>query len=256
MTKLAGLAAKIRSGSVVVGTWMQIPHFMIAETISLGEFDFILLDGEHAPVPPDVLGPLLAATERRDCPVLYRVRSNSDDLIKGALDSGVSGIFIPMVNSKEEATRAVGSAKYPPLGRRGVGPWRASNYYMDLAQYVARANADTPVVLQIETAAALEAVDDIAAIDGVDALYVGPADLATSLGLPVGELNSGLIAACRKISDAARRQKKAVGIDVASLDFVKTYRELGFSLFTYGLDTSYIVDGARAASRDIRRAAG
>src|SRR5258706_4725444 len=113
-----------------------------------------------------------------------------------------------MVNSRSEALRAVAAAKYPSMGRRGVGPWRASNYYMDLAQYVASANANIPVVLQIETKAALKAVDDIAAIEGVDVLYVGPADLASSLGLPVGELNPGLIAACKKLTTAARHRNK------------------------------------------------
>jgi 2-keto-3-deoxy-L-rhamnonate aldolase RhmA len=255
MAKTSSLGEKIRSGSVVVGTWMQIPHYMVAETMALGNFDFVLLDGEHAPVPPDALGGLLAAAERRDCPVIYRVRSNSEDLIKGALDSGIAGLFVPMINSRSEALRAVGAAKYPPMGHRGIGPWRASNYYLDQAAYVARANAEIPVVLQIETKAALKAVDEIATVEGVDVLYVGPADLATSLGLPVGELNPGLIAACRKIAAAARRENKVAGIDVASLDFVKTYRELGFSLFTYGSETGYIIDGARAASRALRKAA-
>lgn len=255
MVNYIELGEKVRSGSIVVGTWMQIPHYMVAETMALGNFDFILLDGEHAPVPPDILGGLLAATELHKCPVVYRVRSNNDDLIKGALDSGVSGIFVPMINSASEAKGAAGSAKYPPIGRRGVGPWRASNYYLDQSEYVATANANTLVVLQIETKAALEAVDEIAAVEGADVLYVGPADLATSLGLPVGELNPGLLSACRKIVTAARRGNKVVGIDVASLDFVKTYVELGFSLFTFGLDTSYIIDGGRAASRDIRKAA-
>jgi 4-hydroxy-2-oxoheptanedioate aldolase len=140
------------------------------------------------------------------------------------------------------------------MGTRGIGAWRASNYYQDEPAYRKKANSDGIVILQIETKEAVAAVDEIASLPGLDALYVGPGDLALSLGLQPGELSPGLLAACKKVSDAARRNGIAAGIDVASLSYIKTYKDLGFSLFTYGSDFGYILDGGRAVARDVRAA--
>ena len=251
MNNRSKLAQRIRSREPVVGTWMQIPHPMVAETLAQTGVDFLLVDGEHAPIPPDVLGMILPGTDLHDMPTIYRVRWNRTELIKGALDHGVTGLMVPMVNSPEDAAAAVAAAKYPPMGTRGIGAWRASNYYQDEISYRQQANANTIVILQIETREAVEAVDKIAALPGVDALYVGPGDLALSLGLQPGELHPDLLAACEKVSAAARRNGIAAGIDVASLSFVKTYVGLGFSLMTYGLDFGFILDGGRAVVRDV-----
>jgi 4-hydroxy-2-oxoheptanedioate aldolase len=255
MNRRIELARSIRNGKPTMGTWMQIPSPMVAEVMAQTGFDFVLLDGEHAPMPPDILYTLLPALERHGMSVIYRVRSNDGDLIKAALDCGVTGLVVPMINSAREAGEAVASAKYPPLGRRGFAPWRASNYYQEEAAYVASAN-DTPLIVQIETDAALQAVDEIAAVGGIDALYVGPADLAMSLGLPVGQLNDQLRKACAKVGAAAARNNIAAGIDIASLDYVPVYRELGYSLMTHGLDTAYLLAGGQRLSAALREAYG
>lgn len=242
-------AKKMKSQQPMVGVWMQIPHPMVAETLAQSGADFILLDGEHAPVPPDALISLLPAIERFDMPVLYRVRTNQTDLIKGALDAGVSAVMVPMVNSAEEAKAAVAAAKYPPMGKRGAGPWRAANYYQDDVAYVARANAEVPLVLQIETKEAVENLEAIAAVPGVAALYVGPFDLCTSLGLKPGKLHPELKTIYKRLNDVARHNSVTTAIDVASLDFIKPYRELGFSVMTHGLDTQFLLDGSRQVVR-------
>jgi 2-keto-3-deoxy-L-rhamnonate aldolase RhmA len=247
------LKAKLKSGGIGVGTWMTIPHIMAAEIVSQSGFDFLLLDGEHAPVTVDMVGNLLAATDLFGTPVIYRVRSNSDDLIKAALDAGAAGIMVPMVNSVSDAKRAVAAAKYPPLGNRGIGPWRASNYYSDFTNYVAEANSATSLVLQIESAAAVEAINEIAAVQSVDVLYVGPADLAASMGLPIGQLHPELMKAFKKVASAARSQSKIAAIDVVSIDYARPLAELGFTWFTFGLDTSYLMDGAQAAAAQFRQ---
>ncbi|WP_144158078.1 HpcH/HpaI aldolase family protein [Paraburkholderia sp. BCC1885] len=253
MTQFKEFAEKIRSGKPLLGTWMHVPHPMVAELMAQTGFDFILLDGEHAPVPPDILYTLLPSTEKFSMPVLYRVRANTPDLIKAALDNGVTALIAPMVNSGREASAVVSAAKYPPVGLRGIGPLRASNYYLDEASYVSVAN-ETATVVQIETAAALEAVEDIAATPGIDALYLGPADLSMSLGLPLGQLSDGLRAACRRVAEAARKNGIGAGIDVASLDYVPVYRDFGFNLMTYGLDTNFLVQGGRNCSEAMRKA--
>jgi 2-keto-3-deoxy-L-rhamnonate aldolase RhmA len=252
MNMSGGLAGKVRSGDPVLGTWLNIPHPIAAEILAQGGFDFLLMDGEHSPIHPDLVAGLLTATELRGCPVIYRVRANREDLIKGALDAGVSGISVPLVHSADDAARAIAAAKYPPLGRRGIGPWRASNYYQNYSSYVSEANAKTVLVLQVESREAVSAIDEIAALPNFDVLFVGPDDLAGSLGLAIGQLHSELIAAYKQVARAAKKHGKTLGIDLSTTDRLETYMELGFRFFTHGADTSYLFTGAQQASRAAR----
>lgn len=249
------LVDKVRSGRPVFGTWLNIPHPIAAEILAQGGFDFLLMDGEHSPIHPDLVAGLLTATELRGCPVIYRVRANREDLIKGALDAGASGISVPLVHSPDDAARAIAAAKYPPLGRRGIGPWRASNYYQNYSAYVSEANAKTVLVLQIESREAVRDIDKIAALPDFDVLFVGPDDLAGSLGLAIGGLHPELIAAYKKVARAAKKHGKAMGIDLSTVDRLDTYMELGFRFFTHGADTSYLMTGAQDTCRAARQRA-
>lgn len=254
MSKSETFSARIKNGERQLGIWTQIPNVMVAENLAQSGADFLLVDGEHAPIPPDALLEILPATERYDVPVLYRVAWNRIELIKAALDIGVNAIMVPMVNSAEEARAVVAAAKYPPGGKRGMGAWRASNYYQVDAAYRKGADANTGVVLQIETAEALKNVSEIASTPGVSALYIGPADLALSLGIQLGQLNDDLLAACKTVAAAAKKNGIGAGIDVATLDYLPTYRDVGMSLFTYGSDFGFILEGSRSVSQQFRRA--
>ncbi|MGX5844713.1 HpcH/HpaI aldolase family protein [Mesorhizobium sp. ArgA1] len=247
-------AETIRSGKPQIGAWMHIPHVIVAETLAQTSLDFLLVDGEHAPIAPNGLLEILPATERHDMPVLYRVAWNRIELIKAALDHGANGIMVPMVNSGAEAIEAVSSAKYPPAGKRGSGAWRASNYYQRDAEYRRDANSSLAVVLQIETREALNNLDDIASTPGVDALFIGPADLALAFGMEPGKLTPELLDACRAVGAAAKKYRIGSGIDVGSIDDIKRFQELGLSLFTYGADSGFVLDGGRAVAKDFHNA--
>ncbi|MER9845538.1 aldolase/citrate lyase family protein [Mesorhizobium australicum] len=247
-------AETIRSGEPQIGAWMQIPHVMVAETLAQSSLDFLVVDGEHGPIPPNALLDILPATERYGMPVLYRVAWNRIELIKAALDHGANGIMVPMVNSGVEAIEAASSAKYPPAGKRGAGAWRASNYYQEDAKYREDANSSLGVVVQIETREALNNLDDIASTPGVDALFIGPADLALSLGIEPGKLTPELLDACQAVAAAANKYGIASGIDIASIDYLLRFQELGLSLFTYGSDPGFVLEGARAAAKDFHNA--
>lgn len=247
-------AKKLKSRKPMIGVWLQIPHPVVAETIAQSGADFLLVDGEHGPMPPDALLSVLPAIDRFQMPTLYRVRTNATDLIKGALDAGVSGVMVPMVNSAAEAKAAIDAAKYPPLGRRGAGPWRASNYYQDEARYLAEANESIPLVLQIETKEGVAALDEIAALPGIAALFVGPYDLCLSMGLEPGKLHPELITIYKRMAAAAKKYGFALAIDVASTSYIAPYRELGFSLFTHGLDMQFLLDGSRQVTKTFKEA--
>jgi 2-keto-3-deoxy-L-rhamnonate aldolase RhmA len=255
MNLSGALKQKVKSGRPVFGTWFNIPHPMVGEILASSGFDFILMDGEHSPIHPELVSGLLAATELGGTPVIYRVRANREDLIKGALDAGVSGISVPLVHSPDDAARAVAAAKYPPMGRRGIGPWRASNYYRSYADYVAQANDNTVLVLQIESKEAVGNIEAIAALGGFDVLFVGPDDLAGSMGLEIGKLHPELLAAYRNVQASARKFGKAMGIDLATVEYLDQYMDLGFRFFTHGADTGYLINGARETVAAARKRA-
>jgi 2-keto-3-deoxy-L-rhamnonate aldolase RhmA len=231
---------------------MSIPHPMVVEMLAQTGPDFLLIDGEHAPIAPQTLPVLLPAADEQDLPVIYRVAWNRIELIKAALDSGVGGLMVPMVNSAAEAMEAVAAAKYPPMGKRGMGAWRASNYYLDNGAYVERANRDMLMVLQIETKEAIRDVEAIAAVPGVDVLFIGPADLSRSLGLANSEPQAELRKAYVQVAKAAERNGVAVGIDVVSADYVPIYREIGFTLMTFGTDYGFMIEAGRINIKNLR----
>ncbi len=244
------LRAKIAAGGRVTGTWVSIPDIAVVEILAQAGFDYLLIDGEHAPTPPAALPPL--AAERHGCPIVYRVQANRGDLIKAALDVGVDGLMIPLVETPADAAAIVEAAKYPPMGRRGFGPWRASNYYLDLPAYADAANERIAIIPQIESALAVENAAAIAAVPGIDALFIGPADLCGSLGVPVGAIEPKFVAALEKVIAAGKKTGRAVGIDAVSLEKFQLFAKMGFTLFTYGSDFGYLADGGKAAAEQVK----
>lgn len=244
---------RLNDGAVVVGPWVGIPDITNIEILAQTGVDYLLVDGEHGAIPPDALSTLLPAV--KDMPVVYRVRHGDTAHVKAALDCGVSALMVPMISTVPEAQAIVRAAKYPPQGTRGIGPWRASQYYDRFTAYLAEANAATTTILQIETRAGLDNAADIAALDGVDMLYVGPADLSAALGLEIGVLGPDLLAACRKVAQAARKAGKVAGIDLATLDYLPSLRDCGFTFFSHGSDIGFLQAGARDTAAAFRKAA-
>ena len=193
------------------------------------------------------------AAKGSETTVLYRVRENSEPLIKMALDLGVDGLFVPMVNSKEDAQRAVQAARYPPLGKRGIGPWRASHYFQEMWDYIEQANEQTILILQIEDVQALPHLDDILAVAGFDAAFIGPADLTASLNLLPDTRHPQVMENVETIATACQTAGVPLGIDAADLEHIGQMRELGLQIFTYGMDVSYLADGARETAVSARK---
>jgi 2-keto-3-deoxy-L-rhamnonate aldolase RhmA len=167
---------------------------------------------------------------------------------------GVDGLMVPLVETPADAAAIVEAAKYPPMGRRGFGPWRASNYYLDLPAYADAANERIAIIPQIESALAVENAAAIGAVPGIDALFIGPADLCGSLGVPVGAIEPKFITALEKVIAAGKKSGCAVGIDAVSLEKFGMFAKMGFTLFTYGSDLGYLADGGKAAAEQARTA--
>jgi 4-hydroxy-2-oxoheptanedioate aldolase len=160
--------------------------------------------------------------------------------------------MVPLVETPAEAAAIVEAAKYPPMGRRGFGPWRASNYYLDLPAYAETANERIAIIPQIESALAVANAEAIASVPGIDALFIGPADLCGSLGVPVGAIEPKLTAALEKVVAACRKTGRAAGIDAVSLEKFQLFAKLGFTVFTYESDLGYLAAGAKAAAEQAK----
>lgn len=170
---------KVRRGESTVGMWIQVGHPDLAESLAKVGFDWIVFDMEHGPLNIDIVQRQIQAMGyARLCTPLIRVAWNDLVRIKRALDIGAYGIVIPYVNTKEEAIAAVKACKYPPEGNRGLGPRRAA---IDDPEYVTTANNELMIIVQIETATALQNLDEILSIPGIDVALVGPADLSLNL---------------------------------------------------------------------------
>lgn len=247
------LRTRLGAGEALIGTWVSLADPALVEVLGASGFDFLLLDGEHAPLDERTLLAQAIAAKAAGVPVMYRVRANEPARLKVALDLGVDAVMVPWVNSAEDARRAVAAARYPPLGERGIGPWRASDYYAEFWQHVRDANEQVALVLQIEQARALDALDEILAVEGFDAAFVGPADLGASLGI-FGEPDLRLDAAVARIAEACRAAAVPLGIDVTDPRHIPDFRDHGMTLFTYGADVTYLAEGAGAAAASLRAA--
>lgn len=227
------LRERLRKGEAVLGTILPLPSPEVAEIIGLAGYDCILLDTEHGPLTSETLQTMARACKTANAVPLVRVPENNPKTILRALDCGCTGVMVPQVETPEQAAAAVAATKYAPLGTRslaGATPaarWGAA----PLADHVAASNAATINLLQIETRRGLEAVAAIARVPGVDVLFIGPSDLSLSLGHPGQPGHPDVQAAFRQIIETGLAAGVSVGILALTPDEVRTYRQLGVTLF-------------------------
>lgn len=232
-------------GEVPLGT--MVGEFLtsnLPRLIRSAGADFVLYDLEHSGYGVDVLRDLLPATNATGVVPLVRVPDAVYDSISRALDLGALGVMIPGCESAEEARLLVESARFPPLGKRGFGLLYADVWEPEgLPATMEKANAETLLIAQVETAAGLESVEEIAAVDGLDVLWIGQFDLTTSLGIP-GDFASPLFDdAVTRVLEAAEAHGKHVGMVCATVDECRAMRDRGFSMLGYSFDT-WLLEGA------------
>ncbi len=234
------------AGEPLIGTLVTLSSPAVAEILAEVGFDWLFVDLEHATMEvADAQALLQAAGERADC--VLRIPLNDEIWIKKALDTGAAGIIVPQVNTAEDARRAVACAKYPPQGRRSIGLARAQGYGARLQEYLEHANADTAVIVQIETAEAVRNVEEIAAVEGVDVLFVGPYDLSASLGRmgQVGDVQ--VTAAIARVQEVGQRAGLPLGIYAGTAETARDYADQGYRLIAVGSDTTMLAQASKQA---------
>jgi 4-hydroxy-2-oxoheptanedioate aldolase len=242
----------LAAGQLQIGLWSSLCSNVAAEVIADSGFDWILLDTEHSPNEiPGLLSQMQAMTRGTATPVV-RAAWNDVVLIKRILDIGAQSLLIPFVQNAEEAKRAVAAAYYPPAGIRGTAGSTRATRYGRVNNYLKRANEEICVLVQAETRAALDRLEDIAAVEGIDGVFIGPSDLAASLG-HVGELQHPENQAA--IEDAGRRLKKigkAAGILSLNEDEARRYMSWGYTFVAVGADIGLLARGADALAKKFK----
>ncbi len=228
------------------GTWISSSSPVALDALKGLGFEWFVIDTEHAPVNPETLAAMVSLLAGAGPTPLVRVGDVDQYLIKQALDAGAPGVLVPLVSSATQAKAAVSFAKYPPLGVRGAAAAAASRYGTELASYLRSANQETLVGVQIETRPALEELDAIAAVDGVDLLCVGPQDLTLNLGLLDDRKNPKVREAMRSVVVACERHGKVPGTLVIDPEEKRTAIDLGFRFISLASDVRFLLDGARA----------
>jgi 2-keto-3-deoxy-L-rhamnonate aldolase RhmA len=227
------------------GAWISSASIVVVDALKDLGFEWFMIDTEHSHVNPETLAAMVAAVGTSGPTPLVRVGNIDQYLVKQALDSGARGVLVPLVSTEAQAREVVRFAKYPPLGVRGAAAAAASRYGLKLASYLRSANDETIVGVQIETAAALENLESIAGVEGVDLLFVGPQDLTLSLGLLDDRANPRVREAMRSVVEVCERYGKVPGTLVINAEEKRSALDLGFRFVSLGADLRFLIDGAQ-----------
>lgn len=227
---------QLRTGTRLIGCWASLTSPITTEILGLAGFDWLLLDGEHAPNDlQSFVSQLMALKDSPSAPVV-RPQWNDAVLIKRLLDIGFYNFLIPYVESADEARRAVEATRYPPQGIRGVSVSMRNNRYGTVPDYQRVINDNIAVIVQIESRTAVNAVPGICAVDGVDAVFIGPSDLAANYGHMGQPTHPDVQAAMRQVIASARAAGTAVGILAPVEADARRYLDMGATLVAVGSD--------------------
>ena len=242
-------------GRPAFGIQLRFGSPAIAELAGLAGFDWILIDTEHAPQTPVTVQAQIQAAGCTPAAPIVRITRTDPDLIKLYLDMGAMGIVVPFVNTPEEAKMGADACRYPPRGTRGWGPHRAAGYGLFEEEYTAGIDDVVVYLPIIESAEAIERIDDIMAVEGVDGCIVGPVDLCISLGVPFRFDHPKYLDALRRVREAGQRTAKPVGHPLLGSpddeENVRRQIEEGVRLLLVGGDEPVLKDGFRRAVEEL-----
>jgi 4-hydroxy-2-oxoheptanedioate aldolase len=237
----------LRAGQPSVGTWLSLGSITAARFLARAGFAWLTVDIEHSLVDWETATHMFAAIADAGCTALARVPANRHDHVKRVLDNGAHGIVVPMVNSRDEALAAVAAALYPPVGNRSVGgSVHALNFGTTAPDYYSHANNEVLVVLQCEHIRAVEDADAIFSVPGIDAIFVGPNDLAASMRGSDGRPPSGeaTAQALKHVLATCQKHKVPAGLHVTSAEEARHRIEEGWQFIAIGSELRMMLDGA------------
>ncbi len=239
---------------LTIGSWITIGHSTVAEIMAKAGFDWLAIDMEHSALSMVQCQELIRVIDLCGIPALVRVGANDPLLIKQAMDAGASGVIVPMVNSKEDAQRAVSAVKYPPQGTRGVGLSRAQGYGSSFNEYKEWLEKESVVIVQIEHINAVKHLKDILSVDGIDSFIIGPYDLSGSIGVPGDFEDERMKQAMVGIKEFADEVNMPAGYHVVSSDYSLVQDKIkdGYKFLVYGVDFLFLNEQCRNGLAQIK----
>jgi len=249
------LKKKFYSKKFSLGSWINFANTASAEIMAKAGFDWLAIDMEHSAITLSEAQELIRVIDLAGCIPLVRVGDNDPALIKRVMDAGAYGIIVPMVNSVSDAIKAVSAVKYPPMGTRGVGLARAQGYGLEFKKYKNWINENSIVIAQVEHVEAINNLEGILKVEGIDASIIGPYDLSASLGYPGDFKRKEVKSAIAQYVKVCKRLKKSAGFHVVHPDAedVKAKRKEGFNLIAFGVDMLFLGDKIRQELKGIKR---
>lgn len=240
------LKNKLKNNQLTIGSWIMMNDPMSVEVMALAGFEWLVVDIEHTSIDLHSAKNLISTIQGNNMKALVRVSKNEEVIIKKVLDMGADGIIVPMVCSKEDVHKAVNYSKYPPKGKRGIGLYRASGYGLRFKEYKEWTESELVIIVQIENIDAVNNLDEILQVDGIDGTLIGPYDLSGSMGYPGDFEREEVKNAIKKILLKCKEYKIPSGFHVVDTNPEKLELKInqGCTFLAYGIDYFFLRDAA------------
>jgi len=248
------LKEKLQHNKLTIGSWITIGDTSVVEIMATANFEWLCVDMEHTTIDLNKAKMLITTIQANNMKALVRVSKNEEVIIKKVMDMGADGIIVPMIKNESEAKEAVGYVKYPPYGNRGVGLYRAQGYGTKFEEYKKWVNEEAIVIAQIEHIEAVNNIDDILAVDGIDGTIVGPYDLSGSMGAPGEYHRDEVKEAIERVRLACKKMNIPYGFHVIESNPEKLMERIdeGCTFLAYSLDFFFLGDSARSGMKKIK----
>jgi 2-keto-3-deoxy-L-rhamnonate aldolase RhmA len=251
-----GLRKRVLAGECVYGTMIRQARDPGAPVIyAAAGYDFVFIDMEHGNYSMETVADLIRGAKSAGIAPVIRVPHLETHFISRVLDAGAEGIMVPMTSTREQAVAIVRYSKYTPLGERGFGSQTGQTDYKPLkaVEFMMEANEHTLLIAQIETQDAIENIDAILSVEGIDVGLIGPNDLSIALGIPDQTNSEPLIKAIDRVVDTAKKKKKATGIHIGNIDAIKKWRSKGMTVLAFSTDISFQYNASKSSLEELRR---
>ena len=242
---------RLLNGETVVGTFQLLDSAMVSEMIGVAGMDFVVYDQEHGPLGAETTLELAAAAQNRGVAPIVRVRSNEEAEIQRALDIGSAGVQVPQVETEADARAAVDAARFDPLGSRGLSQYVRAGDYWGSDTYTEDQNEDVVLIVQVEGERGVENIEDILAVDGIDAVFLGPYDLSQSLGIPGQVTHERVEALMEDVCERAAEAGVAVGAFADTPEIANRWIDAGVQYVTLGVEAGLFTEHLSSLAADV-----
>ena len=241
------LKTKLSNNELTIGSWITIGHTNVAEIMANAGFEWLVIDMEHTSIDFTTAQNIISTIQANGAKALVRVGKNEEVIIKKVLDSGADGIIVPMVKCKSDALEAIDYAKYPPIGKRGVGLYKAQKYGTGFEEYKKWVEEELVIIAQIEHIEAVRNIQEIITTDGIDGIIIGPYDLSGSMGHPGEFYREDVESAINDVLESCKKHNFPAGFHIVESDPLNLVKriEQGCTFLAYSLDFFFLGDSAR-----------